>query len=185
MNFVVAEKKRKPISKKIRFEVFKRDMFTCQYCGGTPPKKVLEIDHIKPISDGGNNDLFNLLTSCFDCNRGKGSGLLTSVPDTLARRAEIVEEQERQLAEYNKVLNKRRAREDFIISKIEESFCEEHKSFSLKNHFKESIRENFIPYIDQHQLVAAMSKAVGICRDPEKAIKYFCGICWNLRRSAK
>lgn len=63
---------RKSISKKTRFEVFKRDLFTCQYCGSKAPDSILEIDHIKPISKGGSDDILNLITSCFDCNRGKG-----------------------------------------------------------------------------------------------------------------
>ena len=63
---------RKPLSKKMRFEVFKRDKFTCQYCGRTAPDVILEVDHIKPVAEGGTNDLINLVTSCKDCNRGKG-----------------------------------------------------------------------------------------------------------------
>lgn len=63
---------RKSLSKKIRFEVFKRDSFTCQYCGESAPNVILEVDHIQPVSAGGTNDILNLITSCFDCNRGKG-----------------------------------------------------------------------------------------------------------------
>ena len=63
---------RKSINKKTRFEVFKRDKFTCQYCGRMSPNVVLEVDHIKPVADGGDNNLLNLITSCRDCNRGKG-----------------------------------------------------------------------------------------------------------------
>jgi len=66
---------RKSLSKKIRFEVFKRDMFKCQYCGRSPIKDqdvVLEVDHIVPVAEGGSNDMLNLVTSCWDCNRGKG-----------------------------------------------------------------------------------------------------------------
>ena len=37
---------RKTLSKKIRFEVFKRDKFTCQYCGRMSPDVILEVDHI-------------------------------------------------------------------------------------------------------------------------------------------
>ena len=40
------------LSKKMRFEVFKRDAFKCQYCGGTPPAVILEIDHVDPKSGG-------------------------------------------------------------------------------------------------------------------------------------
>ncbi len=64
--------KRKGLSKKLRFEVFKRDGFTCQYCGRSAPDVILEVDHIKSVKNGGDNDIMNLITSCFDCNRGKG-----------------------------------------------------------------------------------------------------------------
>ena len=69
--------KRKPISKKIRFEVFKRDSFTCQYCGKSAPDVLLHIDHINPVAGGGDNDLLNLVTSCRDCNLGKGARKLS------------------------------------------------------------------------------------------------------------
>ena len=68
--------KRKSISKKMRFEVFKRDSFRCQYCGKSAPEVILEVDHIKPVADGGKNTMMNLITSCRDCNRGKGKTLL-------------------------------------------------------------------------------------------------------------
>ena len=64
--------KRKGISKKIRFEVFKRDSFTCQYCGRKAPDVVLAVDHIKPVKTGGINNILNYITSCVDCNIGKG-----------------------------------------------------------------------------------------------------------------
>ena len=41
--------KRKGISKKTRFDVFKRDSFTCQYCGKSAPDVVLQVDHINPV----------------------------------------------------------------------------------------------------------------------------------------
>lgn len=66
----------KTISKKLRFEVFKRDKFKCQYCGRSAPDVVLEVDHINPKSKGGERDILNLITSCFDCNRGKKNRLL-------------------------------------------------------------------------------------------------------------
>ena len=68
--------KRKGISKKIRFEIFKRDSFTCQYCGQEAPKVVLNVDHINPVKNGGDNNILNLITSCFECNNGKRARLL-------------------------------------------------------------------------------------------------------------
>lgn len=52
------------ITKKIRFEVFKRDEFTCTYCGQKPPAVVLEVDHVIPVARGGQDAIENLTTSC-------------------------------------------------------------------------------------------------------------------------
>lgn len=60
---------RKAIPNYIRFQVFKRDKFTCQYCGRSGVE--LEVDHITPVANGGANDIDNLITACKDCNRGK------------------------------------------------------------------------------------------------------------------
>jgi hypothetical protein len=67
---------RKPVGKSLRFEIFRRDGFTCQYCGQQPPDVVLHVDHITPVVEGGTNDEMNLITSCQDCNLGKGRKLL-------------------------------------------------------------------------------------------------------------
>lgn len=72
-----AQEQRALVTPKIRFEVLKRDNFTCQYCGAHGEGVVLEVDHIIPISKGGTSDMGNLITACFDCNRGKGSDLVT------------------------------------------------------------------------------------------------------------
>jgi hypothetical protein len=65
--------KRHSISKRTRFSIFERDWFTCQYCGRTPTEHnvVLEIDHSISVKDWWENDIENLITSCFDCNRWK------------------------------------------------------------------------------------------------------------------
>lgn len=87
----------------IRFEVFKRDGFTCTYCGRKPPAVTLEVDHIIPRAEGGDDGVENLTTSCWDCNHGKGAKLLDErapVPD-LAERAELIRERERQLRLYH------------------------------------------------------------------------------------
>lgn len=69
--------KRKNVPNRKRFEVFERDKFTCQYCGRSAPNVILEIDHVVPVSRGGNNDIANLVTSCKECNGGKASRKLS------------------------------------------------------------------------------------------------------------
>ena len=63
--------KRKSTGKRLRFSVFQRDQFTCQYCGAQPPDVVLVCDHITPVALGGETTIDNLITSCESCNQGK------------------------------------------------------------------------------------------------------------------
>jgi hypothetical protein len=83
------------LSKKIRFEVFKRDKFTCQYCGHSAPDVTLQVDHIHPVSKGGDDDLVNLVTSCRDCNVGKSNRLLDDDAAVKQRKRQLDELQER------------------------------------------------------------------------------------------
>ncbi len=66
---------RKHISIRKRFFVFKRDHFSCVICGRSGVGVKLELDHRVPISKRGTDDLDNLQTLCFECNRGKRDSL--------------------------------------------------------------------------------------------------------------
>lgn len=83
------------VRKKDRFEVFKRDKFTCQYCGRSAPDIVLHADHITPVSVGGTDDLLNLITSCRDCNLGKSNRLLSDDSAVKLRKQQLDDLQER------------------------------------------------------------------------------------------
>jgi hypothetical protein len=61
------------VTSSVRFAVLFRDDFTCRYCGRSAPEVVLHVDHRLPRSRGGTDDLDNLVTSCADCNLGKGA----------------------------------------------------------------------------------------------------------------
>ena len=56
--------------------VFRRDNWTCQYCGKKGNRKTLTIDHVIPKSKGGKTDWNNLVVSCSSCNTKKGDELL-------------------------------------------------------------------------------------------------------------
>lgn len=51
--------------------VFKRDNYTCVYCGNMGTDKTLTWDHIIPKSRRGKNTWENLATACFKCNNEK------------------------------------------------------------------------------------------------------------------
>jgi 5-methylcytosine-specific restriction endonuclease McrA len=65
----------------IRFQIFHRDHYTCQYCGATGADGPLEVDHVLPQSERGDDDLSNLVTACRDCNRRKSGKVLVGVDD--------------------------------------------------------------------------------------------------------
>jgi HNH endonuclease len=83
------------LSKKLRFEVFKRDSFTCQYCGQRAPAVILHCDHIKPRAEGGLTDILNLVTACEDCNLGKGARTLSENAVITKQLNQLTELQER------------------------------------------------------------------------------------------
>jgi hypothetical protein len=89
------QNKRKGISQKIRFEVFKRDKFRCVYCGASAPDVLLQIDHIDPVAGGGSNNILNLVTACFDCNNGKSDRKLDDHSTVIKQRNQLEELQER------------------------------------------------------------------------------------------
>lgn len=75
--FVENRKRRTPISSKLRFEIFIRDDYKCQYCGRTISDGIkLEIDHKIPIAEGGTDNYDNLITSCNECNSGKSNKII-------------------------------------------------------------------------------------------------------------
>lgn len=83
------------ISKRLRFEIFKRDSFCCQYCGQSAPNVLLEIDHIKPVSLGGETEILNLITACESCNRGKSNIPLSENSEMLKKKAQLDSLEER------------------------------------------------------------------------------------------
>lgn len=56
---------------RVREIVKNRDGETCQYCGRPAPDG--EPDHVLPLAKGGTDALTNLVWSCPECNRSKGS----------------------------------------------------------------------------------------------------------------
>jgi hypothetical protein len=88
--------KRVGMSKKTRFEVFKRDGFRCQYCGASAPDVLLlVVDHIQPVAKGGKNNILNLITACQPCNAGKGARELSDNSVLEKQRDQLQELSER------------------------------------------------------------------------------------------
>ena len=60
------------VSKRLRYEVLRRDGFTCRYCG-LRSDRGLVTDHVLPVALGGYDVAENLVACCKDCNEGKAA----------------------------------------------------------------------------------------------------------------
>ncbi len=59
-----------------RRTLYRRDKFTCQYCGDSPGDKNMSIDHVVPRAKGGRTTWENCVASCLHCNRKKADKTL-------------------------------------------------------------------------------------------------------------
>ncbi len=64
-------RRRKELSKGVRFQVLERDEFLCQYCG----EGATTVDHLVPWAYGGSDALSNLKASCLVCNLLAGNSV--------------------------------------------------------------------------------------------------------------
>lgn len=176
---------REQISKKTRFEVFKRDGFRCVYCGADPQAVVLEIDHIDPVANGGKNNIDNLVTSCFNCNRGKSDRQLSDIPESLSEKAKRIKESEEQIAGYRQVMQEKEDRIEMEVWNIAETIFPGCGESGCQKSYLVSIR-NFLKRMDYFDLMdAARIANAKAFRSDSRTIRYFAGICWGRIRDAE
>lgn len=186
------------VGKKKRFDVFKRDGFTCQYCGGKPPGVVLECDHIDPSSKGGSDDIDNLITACFDCNRGKSNGTLDVAPPSVTAKAQVLAEQREQLKAYRllkraiEAENKRVLDDisfwidvhlhDFFKCKMSDDFKKNSLMMFIKKGLgSEELYEAWDITMEKFSLGGnPMNNLPTKGHGAEHSLKYFCGVCWRM-----
>jgi DNA-directed RNA polymerase subunit RPC12/RpoP len=169
--------KRRAMSAKTRFEVFKRDGFVCQYCGAHPPDVLLEVDHIVAVKNGGVNDPDNLTTACERCNRGKSAVPLSSVPISLADKSAQVAERETQLQGYYAVIDAQRHRKYDETWEAIHIFDEKAKEF--RRYWIVSI-ERFLDLLGKYEVFDAMYIArAKFPWNEKRRFIYFCGVCWR------
>jgi hypothetical protein len=170
------------VSKRLRFEILKRDQHTCRYCGGKSPDVVLTVDHVVPIALGGGDDPGNLITACKDCNAGKSSvspdaPLVAAVDDLAVKYAlilnRIVEERTVHLSAEN---------EDLMW--FNRLWCRwkdgKGNPVPRDSGWKGSVLRFFAAGLNRTIIERALSTAMGNSKIRVVRLwSYFCGICWN------
>ena len=178
---------------KVRFDVFKRDEFTCRYCGRTPPTVTLQLDHVIPRKEGGTDEIDNLATSCADCNQGKGAVPLSQQQSSkvLAQRRQEEMERAEQLDAYNQFLEERRDATDIAIEELCLTWREatSHKRprskavwFDRMTPDHISAMRKFLRLLPKQLVVEAIEIACSRLAGEDNAtnrFKYFCGVCWR------
>ena len=160
MDKIDIKPKRKNIPKSVRFEVFKRDSFKCQYCGNSAPEVVLHVDHIKAVSKGGQNDIFNLITACQPCNAGKSDNALDENTALKKEKRQLDDLQERR-DQIEMMMHWREGLRDIkeeVAQRLEDYWNEMTPGFSITDTGKVSIKKLSLKYsIDQ--ITSAMDTA--------------------------
>lgn len=70
---ILHRKNRFAISGATQQRIWFLDKWTCLYCKKTLPEITLTIDHLVSLENGGSNNENNYVSSCFGCNKSKGS----------------------------------------------------------------------------------------------------------------
>jgi hypothetical protein len=142
---------RKPITKKDRFEVFKRDKFTCQYCGKSAPEVVLEIDHIIPVASGGDNNIMNYITACKECNIGKKHRELSDNSVLVKQKKQLDDLQERK--DQLKMMAKWREELLNLDTETSDLICREiHKIYKNQYSINELGKKNIISWLKKFSI---------------------------------
>lgn len=175
------------VSKRLRYEIMRRDNHACRYCGATAPDVKLTVDHVTPVALGGSDDPSNLVTACADCNSGKSasspdSPLVQDVSQTALRWAEAM----RDASEF--VIGSDRALRD----QYRQAFFDRWNSwtyddrgtartFPLPNSWRFTVDALVRAGLRKEDLTDAINECM--YRDGvEDRFKYTCGIAWKIAK---
>ena len=166
------------VSKRLRFEILKRDNHQCRYCGGVAPDVILTIDHIKPIALGGSDTPDNLVAACRDCNAGK-----SSVPADAPLVDEVAESAVRWAAAMKQVAEMRARELDDHFQMMDWFYSEWNCWTNWRGDFYDADgAEASIPQFITAGLTTQEIKhliEVAMKSQAKDKWRYFCGCCWK------
>ncbi len=157
------------VSKRTRFEVLRRDNYTCRYCRST--ESGLTIDHVTPTALGGTDDPSNLVAACKDCNAGKTS----TSPDGLLV-ADVKQDELRWAAAIKEAAaiktSQREALEDYLTQ-----FLSRWPRWVPRN-WESSLTGIYEAGLPVEEMIDAVHIAQS-ARGVDSRFPYFTGVCWR------
>lgn len=171
------------VSKRLRYEIFRRDNFACRYCGQRAPDAVLVVDHVIAVALGGDDMPENLVASCVSCNEGKAS-----VPTNAELVADVATDAIRWAQAMEKVATSDRAKRQAMAIDID--YLREYllatfgKTFHYPDDWRQSFEQFLIAGLSHEDVEYAMQVAAqkwGIKRMTHDEVwRYFCGVVWTM-----
>lgn len=169
------------VTKRTRFEVLRRDNYTCRYCRSV--ENELTVDHVTPVALGGSDDPDNLVAACKDCNSGKAS----SSPDatTVAQVAEDAVRWATAMQQVAKVRTGERRKVERYIAAFDKNWSlwttTYGETFDRPAGWRASIERFYQAGLPIEDLNAAADRACGNRKVNQwESFRYMCGICWNV-----
>lgn len=177
------------VTKRLRYEVLRRDNHTCRYCGASAPDVKLTIDHVTPVALGGRDEPANLVTACEPCNSGK-----TSVPASAPIVADVEEDALRWAAAIGKAAEMARANYESRLG-YRQTFRDSWDEWQIERDgtksplpldagWQNSLDAFYEAGLPDWELDEAVRAAMTNQKvTSENTFRYFAGICWTKIRS--
>ena len=166
------------VSKRLRFEILRRDNYTCRYCGLTAADTELRVDHVLPVDLGGKDEATNLVTACEPCNTGKTS---------IAPDSELVADIEEKALKWDRALAlavehrlSELAEREQLLEWMEFEWIYRHDfAAPLPDDWESSVARFAAQGLPVPEMDDAINVAYAAPVKPESMWRYFCGVCWR------
>lgn len=169
------------VTKRTRFEVLKRDNYTCRYCRSAD--NPLTIDHVAPSALGGSDSPDNLVACCKDCNAGKTSTapdatLVADVSEDAVRWARAMQEAAEVI--HNSKAAQRAYVNDFVGAWGDWTYGPGDEPLPVPDDWEASIIGFYKAGLPLSEMLESVRIACGNRRiDARQTWRYMCGVAWN------
>lgn len=171
------------LTKRLRFEILKRDNHTCRYCGATAPDATLTVDHVIPSALGGTDQPTNLVTACRDCNAGKSSTDPHTKTVADVREVDLKFAQAMFRVTVDRSIDRERRNEyadDFLTAWNRWTWGHKGHKFPLPTNWRVSIQRFYDIGIDIDEIREMVEVTLTNERvDPDSSFRYFAGCAWR------
>ena len=169
------------VTKRTRYEVLRRDNFTCRYCRSAD--NPLTVDHVTPTALGGGDDPSNLVAACKDCNAGKSS----TSPDaeTVADVSEDAVRWAKAIEAVGRARKRAKVKRDNYVKKFAAAWDAWHHGRYMEpipraSDWRTTLWQFYELGLPIHEVEDAVTIACSNGRISADATwRYFCGVCWR------